>query len=97
MALDRVGGPAVEEDRQVGWTGDLVGEAGESAVAIGPVAPLRLADLHLTEDDLIATHRQNPQAESRLPRSAASRKNPESEGPSTRTISYGGMPVRQSG
>ena len=35
VALDGVGGPAVEEDRQVDRRGDLVGQAGVPAVAVG--------------------------------------------------------------
>ena len=61
VALDGVGGPAIEEDRQVDRARDLVGQAGELAVAVGPLPPLRLADLHLAEDDLVAAQRLDPQ------------------------------------
>ena len=87
VPLDRVGGAAIEEDRQVGRARDLVGQAGEPPVAVGPLPPLRLADLHLAEDDLVAAQRLDPQPVLRSPRSAARRKKPDSAGPSTRTIS----------
>ena len=43
VALDGVGGAAIEEDRQVAGRRDLVGQAGELAVAVGPraAAPAR--------------------------------------------------------
>ena len=45
VAFDGVGGPAIEEDRQVGRPGNLVGHAREPPVAVGPRQALRLADL----------------------------------------------------
>ena len=43
VPLDGVGGAAIEEDRQVGRRRDLVGQAGEPPVAVGPraAAPAR--------------------------------------------------------
>ena len=45
VPFDRVGGAAIEEDRQVGSSRNLVRQARKPPVAIGARAPFRLADL----------------------------------------------------
>ena len=87
MALDRVGGAAIEEDRHVDRAGDLVSHGRKPSVTIGPEPPLGFANLHFAEDDLVAAQRPNPQPVSHSPRSAAKRKKPDSAAPSTLTIS----------
>ena len=92
VPLDRVGRPVIEEDRQVGRAGNLVGQAGVAPIAVGPEQPLRLAVLDLVEDDLVAAHPLSPQPRAAA-RSPARRKNRDPDAPSTRTISYAGTPT----
>src|SRR5262249_8795941 len=97
VPLDRVGGPAIQEDRQIGRSRNFVGYTREFPVAIGTLSPLWLANFHLAESDFVAAQRPRPQPVLPSSRSAAKRKNPDSVSPSTRTISYGGIPRRESG
>ena len=60
MAFDGVGGPPVEEDRQVARPRDLVVEAGEAAVAIRPTGLPGLAILDLLEDDVVNAQGRSP-------------------------------------
>ena len=87
MALDRIGGAAIEKDRQVGHAGHFIGQTREPPVAVGPLPPLGFANRHLAEGDLVAAQRPIPHPVSHSPRSAARRKKPDSAAPSILTIS----------
>src|SRR5271166_3321275 len=93
MAFDGVGGAMVQKDRQIAGGWHLIGEARVAAVAIRPAQPHGLAVHDLLEDHLVAGHRDSPQPPARPARSPASRKKPELDPPSTRTISYAGTPT----
>ena len=82
--------------------GDLVGDAGPPAVAVGPAHPDRLAVADLAEDDLVAAQgvvsldRRRPRPRPERPPSATTvavrrpaGRSPTPTAPSTRTMSYG--------